>query len=181
MQKNRKFYYEGGEEALTHELTKPFRTLGFRAGEVMNNGHCDILIELDNKDWQWLGEAKKHKDYAYLHKGMNQLLKRYSDGDENHDHGGMVIYISNVKGKDVIDDWKHYLQHELPCFQQMTPSKKRRDYSFNSEHAHDSGRTFHVKHIGIWLHHKPDDEINIKPKAERIEKQKAPVAVSRVS
>lgn len=173
MQNNRMHYQDLHEEGLTSVLTTFFRSNGIQASEKLNNGHCDIVIELMDKQWQWMGEAKIHRDYAYLHKGMNQLFGRYTSGDEGQDHGGMIIYIKNINATKVIDDWEKYLHDELSCCKKLTRDNNRSDLSFKSEHAHNSGRSFHVKHVGIMLHYKPDDDKNIKPKADR---KKAKVA-----
>lgn len=167
MQNNRMHYQKLGEEGLTSVLTASIRSHGIQASEKLNNGHCDVVIELNDKHWQWMGEAKIHRDYAYLHKGMNQLFGRYTSGDEDQDHGAVIIYIKNVNAVNVIDEWKAYLRAELPCCQKIIDSDKRKDLSFHSEHMHDSGRTFFVKHVGISLNYKPDDKKNIKLKAAR--------------
>lgn len=46
--------------------------------ETSSNGHVDLTVVLHN--YKWLGEAKKDNSYAYVWKGFQQLMTRYSPG-----------------------------------------------------------------------------------------------------
>ncbi len=161
MQKNSRNYRELDEVALTNILIKDFHVLGINAlPEVDNNGHCDITIEIKEKRWIWLGEAKIHKDYDYLHKGLNQLLKRYSVGDEFQDHGGVIIYIKQAKGAKIVKEWRERIIKERKDCENTCNCDTRPDCSFTSFHPeHEkTGLPFYVKHIGILMHYHPDDD-----------------------
>lgn len=97
------------ENDLTREIVVNLRCMGFTVefdGTV--GGHCDLVARHQTM-YLWQGEAKRHKDYAWLEHGYLQLLTRYSKGDANSDRGGMLIYFQHGQTAPVMKKWKERL------------------------------------------------------------------------
>lgn len=97
------------ENDLTREVVGHLRCMGFTVefdGTV--GGHCDLVARHQSM-YMWQGEAKRYTDYGWLEHGYQQLLTRYSRGDENSDRGGMLIYFQKGKTASVMEKWKQKL------------------------------------------------------------------------
>ena len=148
-------YSKLGEDALTSIIIGQLIRAGFDASHDKNiGGHADIVIEKDN--FQWLGEAKVHKDYGWLLQGFNQLTTRYSSGKHPNNYGGLIIYNKNKDAKSVIDEWKVHLQQNIP--ETIIVDNPDDPLSFVSEITHgSSGLPYKVQHYCVLLHHMPKD------------------------
>jgi hypothetical protein len=107
--------------------------------------------------YKWLGEAKIHKDYAWLVEGLNQLQKRYATGREAG--SGLLIYIKGSNAQAVLDEWCRRLELSKECNLKSTEdADKAEKLAFWSLHAHEgSGLEIRTKHLGVALYHNPTE------------------------
>lgn len=145
------------EDALSSDLVCALKAMNFQANhDTAYGGHCDIVIEgADN--FLWLGEAKKHQDYAWLLKGFQQLDTRYATGLAGQDHGGMIVYTYNADSKALMDSWRKFL-----CADRADISVEDcpgNPLAFRTKHRHEgSGLTFNVLHLPVSLYFNPRDK-----------------------
>jgi hypothetical protein len=131
--------------------------LGYNADhDLKHRGHVDLIVRRDNL--KWIGEAKKYSDNNYLWQGFQQLVTRYTTGDFNQNHGGLLIYIFDEDAKSIMEKWQTYLRNKnLSDYSDRVCEP--RNSSFISSHKHEvSGYSFYVKHIPVLLHHAPKDK-----------------------
>ncbi|MFP5270933.1 HEAT repeat domain-containing protein [Coleofasciculus sp.] len=156
IQENPELRQNDTEDRLTIDIVNQLRNFGYNAShDTKSGGHVDITVRKNG--FLWLGEAKIYKDNNYLWEGFLQLTTRYSSGDSNQEHGGLLIYIRDEDASSIMEKWQNYLLE-----------KSLADYSFRhchirslafiSTHRYErSGQAFHVRHIPVMLHFAPKD------------------------
>ena len=157
MEENPELLKNDSEDRLTIDIVNQLRAMGYDAShETKIGGHADLVVKKLIKNWIWIGEAKIHKDYAWLLKGFNQLTTRYSTGNDNNCQGSLLIYIRNIDAKNVMDTWKKHLEKNINDIK-ITPCPNNR-LSFYSTHNHQrTGLEFKVRHIPLVLCFNPQD------------------------
>jgi len=142
------------ETSLTKQIVDRMACFGYAiTAESDSRGHVDVTVTSHRKTVTWLGEAKIHKDYGWLHKGLEQLVGRYTTG--RHADAALLIYIYNKNAATVLDSWSTKIKEEKLCELVGEPSKRERT-TFNSTHAHPSwGVPLLVRHLGISLYYNP--------------------------
>jgi len=156
IEENPEHVQDDSEDRLTIEIRRSLKHMGYSAThDEKCGGHTDLLVRKGT--FVWIGEAKIHKDYAWLLKGFQQLCTRYSTGDSNQRNGGIIIYIFVENAKSVMDKWKEHLSNQdIPEFK--TDICNKREISFISTHCHTrSGLPFIVRHMPVILSFKPKD------------------------
>jgi HEAT repeat protein len=156
IQRNPEVRQRDNENRLTVEIVTHLRGLGYSAHhDPQVGGHVDILVERNN--FTWLGEAKIFGDNNDLWEGFQQLTTRYSNGDINQNHVGLIIYIFKENVKLIMEKWQSYLQDKnLPNYD-CKPVKPGSSV-FTSSYMHQSsGQIFHVRHMPVILHFDPKD------------------------
>ncbi|UBF26425.1 hypothetical protein K9N68_33840 [Kovacikia minuta CCNUW1] len=120
-----------------------------------HGGHTDLLVRKDN--FVWIGEAKVYRGCAYLWKGFQQLVTRYSTGDYNQKDGGLLIYIFKENAKLAMCEWNDYLScKNLTGY--IREVCKKGSLAFFSTHIHEkSGLPFRTKHLPIMFYFEPKD------------------------
>ena len=149
---------DDGEDRLTAELINMLNCKNYDvAHDEKVGGHSDIVVR-HLAGYLWLGEAKIHKDYAYLEKGFNQLCTRYAPGTPNADQGALIMYIRVEDCASVVSEWRSRLRAlDLPEYtDEDCPS--RDVLAFYSQHKHEgSGRVMRVRHLAVKQHFDPKD------------------------
>lgn len=118
-------------------------------------GHIDLLVRLD--EYMWKGEAKifgGRSGYGndWLYKGFHTLSTKYSKGNPNDCHGGVLIYIKAPGTKSVMEAWQAYLLDKSKNSPVCTPCTSN-PCAFFSEHPHIvSGLPYKVRHIPISIY-----------------------------
>lgn len=147
-----------GEDRLTLDIVLNLRRAGYTVShDAYVNGHADISVTQDN--FRWLGEAKEHRDYEWLFKGLRQLLSRYATGRE--DGSALLVYIKNKDAANVLAEWRKRLTETKECELQSTnDSSTGEKLVFWSTHKHNgSGLPIKTKHLGISLYFQPTDSV----------------------
>jgi hypothetical protein len=143
-----------GEDRITIDVVSGLCQAGYDAThDEFSKGHTDITVTQDS--YKWLGEAKIHKDYAWLLEGLKQLQKRYSTGREAG--SGLLIYIKGNNAQAVLDEWRRRLEESKECNLKSTEEAgKTEKLVFWSIHNHEgSGIEIRTKHLGVSLYHNP--------------------------
>lgn len=159
-------FYNKSEDDITIFLVSNLKSMGYlnTHHDVFNNGHVDIYIE-DNY-FKWLGECKLQKGNEYSNEGFKQLSTRYSDGHENSNRGGILIYNQLIQKKTLtcMTEWNNFLATDLE-FQKMGMKCEPIDVNsgkqyFDSEHIHEkSGMPYKIRHFFVNLMHNPKDHL----------------------
>jgi hypothetical protein len=160
IQENRELRQNDSEDRLTVEIVGHLKQLSYTAfHDPKIGGHVDILVQ--KKRFKWLGEAKIYNGPAYLWQGFQQLCTRYSTGDSNQSHGGIIVYFKNGNVRNFMSRWSNYLSTQnLPDFKAY--SCQNRPLAFYSEHIHvASGDIFTVRHVPLILCFDPQDKSGI--------------------
>lgn len=121
-------------------------------------GHCDLIARHQTL-YLWQAEAKRHKDYAWLQHGYQQLLTRYTKGSVNADRGGMLIYFQSSDTGTVMAKWKGMLVGNFTDNPAPITVVDRDDppFSFVSSQGHKrSDREFRVTHFPVSLQWDPE-------------------------
>jgi hypothetical protein len=146
------------EDQISQRICGMLKMAGFQAShDKSTNGHPDIVVDgIDS--FLWLGEAKKHSDYAWLNKGFQQLSTRYSTGVIGQDNGDVLIYCYTKNAKAMLDEWRKTL-----CAKNAgvidTNSPCGNPLIFCSTHKHEAtGLDFHVRHKAVALYWDPKDK-----------------------
>lgn len=144
------------EDELTCECVDALCNMGFLAEhDTQYGGHCDIVVK-GNANFVWLGEAKIHRSYDWLKKGLQQLLTRYASGISAHSYGGIVIYCFGKNAQEVLENWRNRVGEELSIIRSEPGDEP---LFFRSWHQHEgSGLEFEVKHQILPLFHMPKDK-----------------------
>lgn len=159
------------EDSLTNDIILPLRRAGFEAGHETNTrGHPDVLVT-SPKGFKWIGEAKiYYGGYFNLWKGFLQLTTRYSNGNCNETHGGLIIYVYSPNAKRTMDEWRARLS-PVPDLSSGKKKKRvkypidgvtladcwlRKELAFFTTHNHCvSGLPYSVRHFPVLLHYAP--------------------------
>jgi len=163
IESSRALRQDDGEDRTTIEIVNILNRIGYDCShDELHGGHTDLAVKI--KSFIWLGEAKIHSGYDYLHEGFKQLCTRYSTGGQNQSDGGLLIYLYGADAKTVMDRWlTHLCDQSYAGFKSM-PCKNNKLYFF-TEHTHEtSGLPFRVRHMVILLHHDPKDKSGIASK-----------------
>ncbi len=160
MEENPELLIKTSEDALTIQIINSLHFMGYDSShETKIGGHADLVVKKPIKNWLWIGEAKIHKDYAWLLKGFNQLTTRYSTGNDNNCQGGLLIYIRNINAKNVMDKWKEHLEKQDDIEELKITPCPNNSLSFYSSHNHQrTGLEFKVRHVPLVLCFKPQDK-----------------------
>ncbi len=150
---------DDGEDRLTAEilsmLSQHYETASH---DEKIGGHADMVVK-HPKGFMWIGEAKIHKDYAYLEQGFKQLTTRYLPGTPGADQGALVIYIRVADSASVMKQWQARLASlGLDGFG-CRRCAVREDLAFYSQHKHDrTGRIATVRSMAVVLYCNPQDK-----------------------
>ncbi|WEY37752.1 hypothetical protein [Paraburkholderia sp. SUR17] len=173
-----------GEDRLTAELIAMLCSRMYDAShDEKVGGHSDIVIR-HPAGYLWVGEAKIHKDYAYLEKGFNQLTTRYLPGTPHADEGALIVYVRVADCAGVVSEWRERLSALVLPEYSDADCERRKELGFFSEHKHEgSGRKIRIRHIAVKQHHDPKDKrpakkplVRSAPKAKPAAKTKAAAA-----
>lgn len=157
MGRNPELRKDRSEDELTIELVTNLQMMSFNARhDTKIGGHCDVVIE-GNNNHSWLGEAKKHSAYDWLMKGFQQLITRYSTGNQNEDRGGFIIYSYNKDLNGMINEWQARLKAEFPKLRITQCTRHKMAFLTADEHTR-SGRTYIVRHMPLSLYFDPRDK-----------------------
>lgn len=143
------------EDELSMQIVNMLCTAGIHATHDRHvNGHCDIVV--DAKDgFMWLGEAKVHKDYAWLEDGFLQLSTRYGAAVTGRDHGELIIYHRQGDSKKVLKTWLQIIQENFP-YVAIEEDSTEKYLNFRTKHkCQNSGCNFFVRHSIVPLMHSP--------------------------
>jgi hypothetical protein len=154
LERSASFRQDDPEDRITIDVVLSLRRAGYYAThDEFSKGHSDITVTQDS--YKWLGEAKIHKDYAWLLEGLNQLQKRYATGREAG--SGLLIYIKGSNAQAVLDEWRRRLEEKKDCNLLSTEdADKEEKLVFWSSHTHEgSGLQIRTKHLGVSLYHSP--------------------------
>lgn len=157
LQKNPEILQHDSEDRLSISIKSSLNSMGYKASHDQKiGGHCDLIVE-GRYNWIWIGEAKIYNGYQYLMKGFNQLTTRYSTGDLNQNHGGLIIYIKKLNAAEIMNKWGDTLKEE--GITNISDCNIRPKLSFYSQHLHErSGLNFHVRHMAVMLGFEPKDK-----------------------
>ena len=112
-------------------------------------GHVDIIVKKNS--YIWIAEAKLHRDYQWLIKGIGQL-QRYNTGKIINT--GLLIYIKNKNAKKIINEWKTVICKNSVCNFKKIIEEDSINLRFISIHEHDgSGLDIKIKHFPVLLHY----------------------------
>ncbi|MFD1791492.1 hypothetical protein ACFSE0_07555 [Ochrobactrum teleogrylli] len=145
---------ELGEDKITIDIVNMLKSLNFDAAhDTQIGGHCDIVVRAKN-DFLWIGEAKVHSNYNWLHKGMAQLSTRYSTGVQGQDCGEILVYTYAPRLDKILAEWRDRVAESV---EEISIEDLDRDrLIFRTTHPHvRTGRPFRVRHKGISLHFDP--------------------------
>ncbi|MCG7869361.1 MAG: hypothetical protein JAY74_23685 [Candidatus Thiodiazotropha taylori] len=146
-----------GEDRISLNIVNSLKSMGYFATHgAFSGGNTDISVTTDY--YTWIGEAKIHRSYENDFEGFLQLTTRYSNGAENADQGGLLLYIYNENAQDIIARWCTFLDSKsLPEYTRSACPKKR--MAFYSCHQHQtSGYPYKVRHMPVLLNHDPKDK-----------------------
>ena len=143
------------ENLLTVQITNALSHMGFDATfDTATNGHCDITVR-DPRGYQWLGEAKIHKEsYSWLFEGYLQLSTRYATGIANQDHGGLIIYVYIERSDLVMNRWIEHLKEQRGDIAHRV-CKNNRQCCFTEDVAAATGDKMTIRHIPVPMFFKP--------------------------
>lgn len=153
LEENKNDFQSLTENGLSAALSMALSMPGISATrETNSNGHVDITIVADHCSpiRKKLGEAKIYDGPEYHLSGLQQLLGRYTTGREGR--GMLIIYFrkNNITG--FVKKLRERMDADLPCSQQGPTIDHQIKWSFLSSHAHSSGETLEVGHIGCNLY-----------------------------
>ncbi len=151
----RKIDAKQGENQLSKQVAQMLSFGGIAArNEQEVNGHCDIVVE-GNGGFMWLGEAKVHDGYKWLHDGFSQLSTRYGTAMFGRDHGELIIYFRGGEAVNVLEEWKTRLLASDSAIL-LSEDIARPNLFFRTTHiCQNSGHEFHVRHSIVPLAHDP--------------------------
>lgn len=123
-----------------------------------NNGHVDIVVESNDFEHKWMGEAKIYAGQKYNQAGLEQLIHDYSKGLPN-ESGGILIYVDStqLKTDKIIQEWKGRLEelsqdstNKLENLKtQIDPNDSSILYTMHSHHL--SNKPYFVRHFCLDL------------------------------
>lgn len=181
LSKDKNIYHQGmkdnsenGEDLINTTICNMLEMRGWTARhDTSINGHADIVVEVLGEPYQWIGEGKIHSSNSYVHKGLKQLLHRYSTGVDNENAGGILIYV-NRTGKtqlDLLKGWKRYLYGKNNTKNVIINNSKipyspvisdrdcsKQSLAFFTTHKHPStGLNYDIRHMIIDFRYEPKD------------------------
>lgn len=119
------------------------------------NGHVDITVCI--KGFSWIGEAKildNNYSNTHLKDGMEQLLTRYSTGNELD--SGFLVYIKKPQGERYKVAWRNYLKNNsILHFSNDYDCMQSNDCFFTEHISEVTGKTVKVRHMPVYLYHNP--------------------------
>lgn len=153
--RNRKYKQGQSEDALTTELVSLLNMNGIPAcHDAKIGGHTDISVEMKD-GFLWIGEAKHWTGKSWIFKGFRQLMTRYATGLPGQDQGAVIIYFDQERPSELMGKWRNSLAKITATAGKV---EEIDELNFKSSHLHKgTGRTFHVKHLGIPLYWNPED------------------------
>ncbi len=155
LEENAENYQSLGEVGLSAVLRGCLNgNYGIRATqESHSNGHVDLLIEFNfaHPVQRRLAEAKIEHGPAAHQKGLSQLLTRYVTGREST--SWLLLYVKSADIKSRMEEIRTRLDSDKPRRQKGKCDDHPLKWCFSSNHAHSSGETIRVTHVGCNLHH----------------------------
>lgn len=150
--------HDQGEDLITAFIVNGLRCCGYPVThDGDSNGHVDI--NLKDPPFTWFGECKLQKGNSNTYGGFQQLTTRYSRGNDNGYHGGIIIYHQNTQKPAItsLTEWKTYLESDPDKIGIKCDDIPFRKLFFDSQHNHrDSGYPYHVRHFWIKLTYTPE-------------------------
>lgn len=153
--KNSHLNQDQGEDELSVTIVEQLKLLAIQAShDTQTRGHCDIHVE-GADHFLWIGEAKIHKDYAWLEDGFKQLSTRYATGGYGQNSGEIIIYCRVQNGAKVLREWHKRLQAAFDDIEVVEDAIDTRLW-FRTRHiCENSGLPFHVRHRLLPMHFNP--------------------------
>jgi len=147
------------ENGLRTRLLRELRCFGYDARpEADERGHSDLLVEGHHLGVVWIGEAKKHGEYAWLSKGMKQLHTRYTTG--RHADMALLVFVFGSDASGVMQEWRRRLVDTRVCglVDGSCTSDLDDELRFDSTHIHvGSGLQVVTRHFFAALYYRPED------------------------
>lgn len=143
------------EDELSVTIVEQLRLLDIQAShDTQTRGHCDVHVEgVDH--FLWIGEAKIHKDYAWLEDGFKQLSTRYATGGYGQDRGEIIIYCRVQNGAAVLREWYSRLCAAFEGVEIVEDAIDTRMWFRTCHICENSGLPFHIRHRLLPMHFKP--------------------------
>lgn len=161
VQERKQIYGHASEDEITMYIVDLLQEKDYWAvHDEKLGGHVDIIVRRRDTNYLWAAEAKRDKGPDWIEDGFRQLTQRYSTGAENQDRGCILVYVQGKNAKRIFQNWRTHLETlaEGDDFEELTTSDcpVKKDLAFLSTHSHESsGRTYHVRHLAVGLHHNP--------------------------
>ncbi|WP_222869340.1 hypothetical protein ROLI_003750 [Roseobacter fucihabitans] len=144
--KNSHLNQDQGEDEMSVSVVEQLKLLGIQAShDTQTRGHCDVHVEgVDH--FLWIGEAKIHRDYAWLEDGFKQLSTRYATGGYGQDHGEIIIYCRVQDGAAVLREWQKRLGKAFEDVEFIEDVIDTRLWFRTRHNCENSGLPFYIRH-----------------------------------
>jgi len=158
MERNRERFLEFSEDQLTFHISSILIERGYTAScGRQQSGSVDLTVQRIAKGYVWTAEAKIYKQLDNIREGFLQLSTRYSPGDFEEAHTGMLIYVQTANALEKLQTWRSDVTGRPNTT--VRDAVTRPQLSFESIQVHDtSGLEFEVKHWIVALYFKPQDK-----------------------
>jgi len=149
-------FLDCSEDALTHILLIGLRGARYRASAKTVRGNVDIVVESDDEEFRWLGEAKKFTgSHVHIKEGFLQLMTRYTDGTDGA--AGLLVYVNQTSCAKVVAKWRERVR--AAEFATVDTQDDSRPLTFRSTHTHEvSGLPVTVRHHVVPMRFTPKDK-----------------------
>lgn len=157
MERDRERHYKKSEDQLTHFIASMLAEKGYTcsAGR-QQSGSVDLTVERRTKGYIWTAEAKIFTSLSKVEEGFLQLTTRYSPGDFEDAHTGILIYVQAGDAASKLSSWRAHVAAKPGT--KIVDSASRKNLSFSSIQTHEtSGLDFTVKHWAVALLFRPRD------------------------
>lgn len=155
---NRHLVQKEGEDELTSRIISFLKGAGLEAShDTQIGGHTDILVKAKG-GFQWLAEAKRHKDYSWIQDGFLQLCTRYSVSQDGRDTGELIIYCFGKNARKVLSEWNLRASENLSKYLENVEIEEIQDgklYFLSSHDCPSSGLKYNVRHRVVPLYFEP--------------------------
>jgi len=149
---NRHLNQTQSEDALSVQIVAYLKALGVQAShDTQTGGHCDVHVVCKDH-FLWIGEAKIHKDYAWLESGFKQLSTRYGTGSYGQSQGEIIIYCRSRDAAGTLSTWKDHMIEVFPDVNVIEDLISTRLWFRTVHSCVTSGNPFSTRHRIINLH-----------------------------
>lgn len=149
---NRHLNHGQSEDELSVQIVAYLKANGVQAThDTQTGGHCDVHV-VGKDHFLWIGEAKIHKDYAWLESGFKQLSTRYGTGSYGQSQGEVIIYCRNRDAAKTLTTWKERMLEVFPDVEVVEDAVSTRLWFRTIHPCITSGNAFSTRHRIINLH-----------------------------